>query len=344
VIRALTHNDPQMLEAVLDRMRGRESPDSIANWVHSTGPPVTPNKPSRIGLGDAHLVDLKTVQGGPVRRDGISAVSYSSPGYQRPGPRLSFSSHSPDSTDAASRRSFSTETSPTSRRNSRPTPLPRFATSFGTSSILAPAFPEALPMAAQPCIAGILPLTGLDCPIWTCVTPDTQLVHRLVTRVFAGDFCSLPLISRQQFMKDFYEGSRPCCSESLVNAILGWGCSLLDAPSQLISQVSFNDAFLGEAKLLLSAEPSHTNLPSIQALGVLAWAEISRGNGEEAWNLVQESVRSSIHLSLSAQCNDNPEGGFRDARALTYCGGFTLMRCVPCWLRALLLDFSDPKQ
>jgi len=128
-------------------------------------------------------------------------------------------------------------------------------------------------------------------------------------------------------MKDIHEGGRQYCSEALANALLGWSCKMLDASSQLISQVSFGDAFLGEAKMLLSGEQSLANIPSIQALGVLAWTEMGQGNGEEAYNLAQESVRSSIQLVLQTFPNQQDEE-FRNAQALTYCGAFTLIRCV----------------
>ncbi|KAK0651045.1 hypothetical protein B0T16DRAFT_403071 [Cercophora newfieldiana] len=175
-------------------------------------------------------------------------------------------------------------------------------------------------------------------PAWTCVTPDTQLIRRLISRAFALDsFCAPSLISRPQFWKDVYQGGRRYCSEALVNSLLGWSCKMLDVSSQLISQVSFGDAFLGEAKMLLAAEGTHVNIPSIQALGVLAWIEICQGNGEEACVLAQESVRSSIYLGLQ-NYPDPIDEDFRDARALAYCGGFTLMRML-----RLLTGRLEPK-
>lgn len=128
-------------------------------------------------------------------------------------------------------------------------------------------------------------------------------------------------------MKDFREGGTRFCSEALVNAILGRACKFFDANSNLVSRVTFGDAFLGEARRLLSMEHSHVNLPSIQALAVLALTEISQGNDDTAWELAWESVRASIHLMLQTnQQADETDQDFRAVRAAAYCGGFSLIR------------------
>jgi hypothetical protein len=130
-------------------------------------------------------------------------------------------------------------------------------------------------------------------------------------------------------MKDFREGTPRYCSEALVNAILGRACKFSDTTSSIISKVSYGDAFLGEARRLLAAEENHVNLPSIQALGLLALTEIGQGNDDEALKLAQESVRAIIHLALQTQNQEHLyDQDFRAVRALAFCGGFSLIRSV----------------
>ncbi|KAK3372955.1 hypothetical protein B0T24DRAFT_666312 [Lasiosphaeria ovina] len=96
--------------------------------------------------------------------------------------------------------------------------------------------------------------------------------------------------------------------------MLGRACKFFDSTSQLISRVSFGDAFLGEAKRLLASEHTHVNLPSIQALGVLALTEMSHGNDNDACDLAEESQDNQL------------DDDFKAVRALSYCGGFSLIR------------------
>ncbi|KAL2018978.1 hypothetical protein VTK56DRAFT_10203 [Thermocarpiscus australiensis] len=171
------------------------------------------------------------------------------------------------------------------------------------------------------------------------VTSDTQFVQRLLNRFFSSSLHCLFLISQPQFMKDFRERTPRYCSEALVNAVLGMACGIATSTSQLISRVSFGDAFIGEAKRLLSMEQNHVNVPSIQALGILALAEMSQGNEDEALDLARESVRACIRLVLQTKEQDHShDDDFRTVRALAYCGGFSLIRAL-----RLLTGDLEPK-
>jgi hypothetical protein len=323
VIQALTNHDPQRWEAVLERMRDHEPPDSIAQWICSmAGLPVTPSKPEYIGPDNIQYSG--TAPGSrEMRCGGFPESSFGTRHQLRFGPRLTFPSPSPGSVN----RPFTVDVSPADFSSLRDPG--RFAfppPPFGDGSLGFAVSEHRGSM--QSCTSDSSQSTRHDFPIWTRVTPDTQLVRRLISRVFASDtFCTPPLVPRLPLMRDAHEGVQRYCNEALVNVLLGWSCKMLDASSQLVSQVSFGDAFLGEAKMLLSAEESHVNIPSIQALSVLAWAEIAEGNGEEACSLAEESVRSTIHLALRNP-PDQGDKEFRDVRALAYCGGFTLMRYV----------------
>ncbi|KAK4455352.1 hypothetical protein QBC34DRAFT_288582 [Podospora aff. communis PSN243] len=320
VIQALTNHDPQRWEAVLERMRDHEPPDSIAQWICSTaGLPVTIGKPEYMG-SDGIRHGNTAPESRELRCGAFPESSFGTPHQLRFGPRLTFPSPSPGPVN----RPFPEDVSPTHVRDPRRFAFPPPQLSDGSPGFPVPDHRGSI----QSCTSDSSQSTGADFPIWTRVTPDTQLVRRLILRVFASEtFCTPLLVPRLPFVRDAHEGGRRYCHEALINALLGWSCKMLDASSQVVSQVSFGDAFLGEAKILLSAEESHVNIPSIQALSVLAWAEMAEGNGEEACSLAEESVRSTIHLALRSPPDQGDEE-FRDVRALSYCGGFTMMRML----------------
>jgi len=329
VIRALIDNDPKQWEAVQARLRSDEPPEIIAKWIHSVRN-LQPTQQPTPGAVDnpkykeaaprllspfqppAGLAPEPTAEGfQPSRLPGVSTYSFAPPG---------------NPFDNAPRVSFSTDLSPDSS-----VPFRDYA-SFPQPSV----FPSSFTSTREPLLATRKSVQTptqqavLDEPLlrtWTSITSDTELVQRLLANFFSGSFHSHCLLAPAQFMRDMRSGDTRFCSEALVNAILGKACRSADATSRLMSRVTYGDAFLGEAKRLLAAERSHVNLPSIQALGLLSLAEVSRGNDDEAWELAWESVRASIHLALQTQPQDNEEDeDYRAVRATSYCGGFTLVR------------------
>lgn len=128
-------------------------------------------------------------------------------------------------------------------------------------------------------------------------------------------------------MQDFREGNPWYCSEALVNAVLGMACNTTAPASQLVSRVSFGDAFIAEAKRLLSEEKEFTSLPCIQTLGVLAVTELSRGNEEAACDLARQFSRAGIRFLLrTKQQPHDHDDDFQTVRALAYCSGLSLVR------------------
>jgi hypothetical protein len=163
--------------------------------------------------------------------------------------------------------------------------------------------------------------------IWTQVTSDAGFIQRLLASFFTSPLSYLSLVSTGHFMRDFSVGNPRYCSAALVNAVLGMACKMAAAPSHMVSRFGFGDAFMAEAKRLLAEEPDHVNVPSIQALGVLALAEIARGDDEEASNLARESVKACIRLVLrSQQQGQEHDPDFTRVLALAYCGGLSLNR------------------
>lgn len=279
-------------------MRAGESSETIAEWILAQSPrcpPGAPRQPPPAVAGDKS----------------VSHGRHASDASRRPAHGQFLASNY-----SQSRREFAADAS----HSKFPfNPLPS-------------TFPPVLctPPPSLPTLQDIPPSESLADPIphtWTKVTVDTQFVQQLLARFFASPMSYLSLVSQRHFMQDFREGTARYCSEALVNAILGMACRASRATSQLVSRMCYGDAFVGEAKRLMSTEQDHDNLPCIQALGVLALAELAQGNEEDAGNLARESVRACIRLLLQTQQeNDSPDDSFRTVRALAYCGGFSLIR------------------
>lgn len=345
LLRALTNNDAERCEVALDRLRAGEPPDAIAEWIRSSscpsGPPSqapqTLSEPPYPGGLPQHVLSSirkATSLGG----EPVHSADFQGPGLgnaRRPAHRpaatgafgapRTVSAPSQGSFGSTSRGSFSTDVPPMHRLSSRcpppsQPPLPLL--------LAPPALPVRPPgVQGRPILQHADFFGGHVLRIWTKVTSDARLVERLIAGFFANSLAHLSLISRAHFLRDFRDGNPRYCSEALVNAVLGMASRLSDPASQLISKLSFGDAFIGEAKKLLAAEEEHTSLPSIQALAVLALAEMSQGNEDEAGDLARESVRACIRFVLQTQHQGGgQDDGFREVRALAYCGGFSLIR------------------
>ncbi|GAB1313681.1 C6-zinc finger TF, regulator of conidiation [Madurella fahalii] len=358
LLRALTNNDPARWEIVLRRLRAGEPPDAIAEWIHSStglsGPPCRSSsqahpEPPYPGSLPQHVLSsfrTATALGGESafhKRFQVSASGSVGGASHDPRAGVAFTpqstgrSHSKPSFDSASRGSFSADGSPMRRLSIRDYRPPQSPLAF----LLAPSGLPATLLDTQrrPQLPPLEVPGGPIFRIWTKVTSDARLVQRLLGGFFASSLHHLSLVSQPQFMRDFREGTSRYCSEALVNAILGTACRLLNPTSQLISKVSFGDAFIGEAKGLLAAEEDHVSLPSIQALGVLALAEMCQGNEDEAGDLARESVRACIRFVLQTQHrHHDDDDDFRVVRALVYCGGFSLIRAL-----RLLTGDLEPK-
>ncbi|KAK3900155.1 hypothetical protein C8A05DRAFT_17504 [Staphylotrichum tortipilum] len=327
LLRALTNNDADRWETVLDRMRAGDPPETIAESIlaHSSKGRGGTAGASPPAFGDdtnapPHGLGVRRTFGA----DGSATFRKQSVG---------------EFTNAGMDR-LPVE-APHPRRFSLPAPLetrPPYLFPPPTPGLCTPP----LGLLRRPNLPAPPPELSLGGPLphtWTRVTSDTGLVYRLFARFFASSLSYLSLISHRHFMLDFREGNRRYCSEALVNAVLAMACKLATETSQLVSRVSFGDAFMGEAKGLLAQEEDHVNLPCIQALAILALTEMAQGNEEEAGELAHESVRACIRFVLQTQHrNHSVDADFRTVRAMAYCGGFTLLRM----LRLLTRDL-EPK-
>ena len=313
LLRALTDDDPERWDMVVGRMKAGDPPETIAEsiLVHSSKglPGASSRDPPAFAsnLAPPGGIDVKGAVG--VRSGSAGSALQFMPRFADPfrgGP----------SADALPARRFSL---PDSLNNPRASLFPT-----GPPGLYAPTFNLPPHRHSRPSPQGS---EGPNPPTWTRVTSDGRLVQRLLDKFFASSLPYLSLLSQRHFMHDFREGSRRYCSEALVNAVLGMACKVATATSQLVSRVSFGDAFMGEARALLARGRDHGSLPYIQALGILALSEMAQGNEEEASELAHESVRACIRFFIQTQqLSHSHDADFRAVRALAYCGGFSLIR------------------
>ncbi|KAK1828974.1 hypothetical protein QBC39DRAFT_264138 [Podospora conica] len=331
IIQALANNDPGKWEVVLDRMRSEDSPDAIAQWIQATSSlPTTPQRPQRANTTGTAVLDGSSPphmsfvgSAHDLRRDSLSNFTFGNAESPDASRGRLFSAAVPSDHTFPGR--LMSDASPEALFGHRDHGLLPMGRSVGFDTDMPPPFHRGSLVTARPSTPELF--QGPVLVSWTTVTPDLQLVQQLVGKFFSSP-SSLLHVSQAQFLKDFCEGNQRYCSAALINVILGRACRLLDCPSQLISQVSFGDAFLGEARRLLAAELTHCTIPSIQALGLMALTEMGQGNDDEAWDLAQESVRSSILLALQTQLLPPLDGDDKAVWALSFCGGFTVMRLL----------------
>ena len=334
VIRALI-NDEQDWESFLSRIRSDEPPEAIADWIRSMrnlfGPLQAASSQSVGSFGRLDGAPLRLLS--PLQPTASSLGSESSQLHRAAsfggiGSGFTFAQARVPFDQSTPRSNFSSDLSPTTQFSFRDqatflhAPQPLYPSCRRFSSPVLPSL--SLRRSSQPLVPGIsnepLPQT------WTSITSDAQLVQRLLSKFFSAPCSLLCFIPQSSFMKAFREGDPRYCSEALVNAILGKTCRTFGTTSNIMSRMTFGDAFLGEAKRLLATEPNHVNLPSIQALAVLALAEISQGNDDEAWDLAWASVRAAIHLGRQTREQSfHVDEELSTARALSYCGGFSLI-------------------
>jgi hypothetical protein len=168
---------------------------------------------------------------------------------------------------------------------------------------------------------------------WAKITHNTEAIHRLLYHYFNRCFHDFSFVQKERFMRDFNEGTELYCSPALFNAVLGFSSQSREVTPATGHQPYSSHQFLSEAHRLLKDERIEPEVASIQAIGVLALAEVNAGNDEAAYELSIECVRDTILFKMQLDREgdtdvlENPD--YREAIALTYCGSFSLIRHVP---------------
>lgn len=164
---------------------------------------------------------------------------------------------------------------------------------------------------------------------WTQVTQDTEVIHRLLYHYFNRCFPEFSYVCKERFMRDFNEGTELYCSPALLNAILGFAAQSRDVVPATGSRACASEHFLSEARRLVEEEDGGTDMTGIQAIGVLAMAEVNTGNDESAYQLSIQCARNTILLKLRRD-QEGPrdtldDRNYHEAIATTFCGAFSLI-------------------
>ncbi|PHH66132.1 hypothetical protein CDD81_195 [Ophiocordyceps australis] len=127
---------------------------------------------------------------------------------------------------------------------------------------------------------------------WTHVDLDQDRVHRLFDALFEWDYFPFCLMSRNQFLKDYYSGSTRYCSSLLVNALIALAIRAASDDEEALGTSWLQDAdFFDEAKAMVHAGKLNS-LPDVQALEPLTGVE------EEEWSRVRKtSYCSAVFLT-----------------------------------------------
>jgi len=165
---------------------------------------------------------------------------------------------------------------------------------------------------------------------WTRTGWTRAHVRHLIDALRTWDYLPFCLFCEDLFLRDYDKGATGFCSFALVHAILALSTRMInesgDDAELLPSGWLSSQVFFDEASAHLPDGTQVSELPDIQALGILALYRLRCGQEEEARELAEAfaaRIAEFCHCLL-------PEGESREdhskARMITYCGAVSLIR------------------
>lgn len=149
-------------------------------------------------------------------------------------------------------------------------------------------------------------------------------------------FC---IFCKDSFLQDFGEGESQYCSPALVNALLALSTrstddlatsgrangNIRDTQSSLPKPDSL--AFFKMAYILVGGGTDANSLPDVQALGMLALYQLTRGYAIEAQRLADAFAGGATELCLQSSATRDKLGSqYKQVCATTFCGAISLAR------------------
>lgn len=162
---------------------------------------------------------------------------------------------------------------------------------------------------------------------WTTITSDGGLVRHLLALYFCWEYPTFASLSKEHFLKDFFEGRTRFCSSILVNALLALGCRFSSQPATRANPndpYTSGDHFFKECQRLFYQEEDHHTLTTIQALGIMSIREASCGRDSESWYYAGQSIRLAIEMGLHQLQDDGRDDDESAVQAATFWGAFAL--------------------
>ncbi|OAA63523.1 c6 zinc finger domain containing protein [Niveomyces insectorum RCEF 264] len=325
---------------VLQKLRSGEAVDGIADWVEQ-GSPRAPGPagdfPSPLLPGGSSISSRQT-------RAAYSSVgSGGSQGHMQPSSHPSSGTNAPEELGPGRSHVEQQQQQQPPRGPQRPASQESNSPWGETISPKAPlTFSQTtdyqnLDRALAPVGSGMrVPATS-----WTDIPVDSYLVQHLLALYFCWEYPTFASLSKEHFLQDFQDGRRRYCSSILVNALLALGCRFSAQPNTRAvpsDPYSSGDHFFEECRRLLWLEDNHRSLTTIQALGIMAIREASRGRDAESWHYAGQSVRLAFEMGLHrVQEGDSADEDHSAVQAATFWGAFALDQCF-CELSELVHD------
>ncbi|UNI17857.1 hypothetical protein JDV02_004171 [Purpureocillium takamizusanense] len=202
---------------------------------------------------------------------------------------------------------------------------------------------------------------------WTRTGWSAAKIKDHLEVLLTWDYLPFCLLRQDIFLQDFISGDGRYCSPALVNSLLalstrivgeqtpygqqqqqqqqqeGYLANTVDSGSRS-SGWSDGQALFDEAEALVSGQGQPNRLPDIQALGMLALYQVSRGREAEARELAEAFAVAITELCLREPLDaEEQDGQFALVRATTYCGAISLVRILklmtsqPSGMRAAMM-------
>lgn len=165
---------------------------------------------------------------------------------------------------------------------------------------------------------------------WTQTGWTRAHIRHLFDVLITWDSTAFFLLQKDEFLRDYEEGSTRFCSAALVHALLALSTRIInereDESEFLPSGWLGSNWFLLRTKALLRSQGSYGSLPDIQATGILALYYTRCGREEEAIKAAETCSSGIRALCLKDTGVDTSDEQYFRVRATTYCGALSLLR------------------
>ncbi|KJZ69455.1 hypothetical protein HIM_11160 [Hirsutella minnesotensis 3608] len=167
---------------------------------------------------------------------------------------------------------------------------------------------------------------------WTRAGLTVASVRHLFGALLTWDYFPFCLMCKNPFLRDFYNGSNHYCSSSLVNALIALAIRVVNETNKEAERPgpgwSGSEAFFAEAEAIIDSTESSTNLPDIQALGVLSLYHIYCGRETEAHELAEAFAAHIANFHLQEPLMGVEAEEYAKVLATSYCGAVSLIRML----------------
>ncbi|KAM4061174.1 putative nitrate assimilation regulatory protein nirA [Hirsutella rhossiliensis] len=192
------------------------------------------------------------------------------------------------------------------------------------------------PALATPVSISSLPFDGAShaqTDRWTRIGWTVASVRQLLDALLTWDYLPFCLMCKDPFLRDYYSGSTRYCSSALVNALLALATRVVHETNNETESPGpgfkcGSKTFFDEADAIIHGTGHSTNLPDIQAIGILSLYQITCGREAEAQALAESFAARIADLCLQEPLEGAEAEEYAKVRATSYCGAVSLIRIL----------------